>query len=206
MQMEKYSHIYKYYEKCFAKHGDSHLGVDWPNLPELQVRFNVMLGLIDMNEDASVLDFGCGNGLLYDYLNVQNIQNISYMGLDISNRFINFCREKYPDASFYCLDINKEDLTLDFDYAICNGVFTEKLDLTFSEMFSFFSETISTLFKSANKGIAFNVMSTHVDYEREDLFHLPHDLLAEFITKNLSRKYVIRNDYGLYEYSVYIYK
>ena len=73
-------------------------------------------------------------------------------------------------------------------------------------MFSFFSNALSILFKKTKIGIAFNLMSKHVDYEREDLFHVAHDELANFLTKNLSRNYIIRNDYGLYEYTTYLYK
>jgi len=28
--LKKYSSIYKHYEECFDRHGDTHLGVDWP--------------------------------------------------------------------------------------------------------------------------------------------------------------------------------
>ena len=51
-----------------------------------------------------------------------------------------------------------------------NNLPSEKLDLTFDEMFNFFSKTIMTLFNKSKKGIAFNVMSSHVEYERENLF------------------------------------
>jgi hypothetical protein len=49
-------------------------------------------------------------------------------------------------------------------------------------------------------------MSKHVDWEREDLFHLPFDRLTSFLTNRLSRHFVIRHDYGLYEYTTYVYK
>jgi hypothetical protein len=49
-------------------------------------------------------------------------------------------------------------------------------------------------------------MSKNVEWERDDLFHLSHDLLTDFITKELSRDYIIRADYQLYEYTTYIYK
>ena len=165
-----------------------------------------MLDVIRDNDNCNILDFGCGTALLYLYLSEADIKNINYIGLDISDKFIDFCKVKYPDVKFYCLDVNEENLEVEFDYAICNGTFTEKLNLTFDEMFSFFSKTISILFEKSKKGIAFNVMSSHVDYERDDLFHLSHDVLADFLVKNLSRDYVIRNDYGLYEYTVYVYK
>jgi len=49
-------------------------------------------------------------------------------------------------------------------------------------------------------------MSKHVDWEREDLFHLPFDVLARFLTRMVTRNFVIRNDYGLYEYTTYVYR
>ena len=206
MEIEKYHNIRKHYENCLALHGDNHLGVDWPNAQDLEKRFEIMLDVIKDSSPVKLLDFGCGTGLLYNHLSSGGIVNIEYTGLDISSEFIDLCNSKYPDIDFHCLDVNKEALLLDYDYAICNGTFTEKLDLTFDEMFSFFSKTIMTLFNKSKKGIAFNVMSSHVDYERENLFHVPHDIMANFITKNLSRHYTIRNDYGLYEYTVYVYK
>ncbi len=87
-----------------------------------------------------------------------------------------------------------------------NGVFTEKTELTFHEMFDYFKQMIKTVFEKVRIGIAFNVMSKHVDWERDDLFHLPFDTLGAFLKEELSRHYIIRNDYGLYEYTVYLYK
>lgn len=54
--------------------------------------------------------------------------------------------------------------------------------------------------------MAFNVMSKNVDWEREDLFHMPLDELSAFLTSSISRNFIIRNDYGLYEYTVYVYR
>ena len=73
-------------------------------------------------------------------------------------------------------------------------------------MWAYTQEMLIAIFSICNKGIAFNVMSKSVDWERWDLFHLPTDLLIDFMTKKLSRNFVIRNDYGLYEYTVYLYK
>lgn len=86
-----------------------------------------------------------------------------------------------------------------------NGVFTEKQTLTHEEMSSYFQILLKKAFQLAKKGLAFNVMSKHVDWERNDLFHLSFDDMVSFVTKHLSRHFVVRNDYGLYEYTVYIY-
>jgi len=87
-----------------------------------------------------------------------------------------------------------------------NGVFTEKRGLSFDEMFSYFKELMKKVFSHAKIGIAFNVMSKHVDWERDDLFHLPFDTLASFLTREVSRNFVIRHDYRLYQYTTYVYR
>ena len=73
-------------------------------------------------------------------------------------------------------------------------------------MLVYFKSVVRAVFAKAELGIAFNVMSKHVDWERDDLFHLPFDILAQFITRELTRNFIIRNDYGLYEYTTYVYR
>lgn len=170
-----------------------------------------MLDIIRLNEDKrdkiSLLDFGCGAAHLWEYMQKSERKSISYAGLDISDKFVELVRKKHPAIEFYCGDILDSSFTLPmFDYIVMNGVFTEKKSLSFEEMWSYFTQTIEIVYKKCNCGIAFNVMSKNVDWEREDLFHVPTDQLTDFLCKNLSRDFVIRNDYGLYEYSVYIYK
>lgn len=205
---KNYTEIVDHYENCLLQHGDSHLGVDWPNKEDAMKRYQVMLGIVrDINVHNSVLDFGCGTAHLLEYILENKINNIEYSGLDISPLFVQKASEKFPKTTFYQTDILEDgnDLPL-FDYLILNGVFTEKRNLTQDEMWSYFSEMITKVFEKCKKGIAFNVMSKNVDWERDDLFHVSLDELTKFLCKNLSRHFIIRNDYGLYEYTVYLYK
>jgi hypothetical protein len=87
-----------------------------------------------------------------------------------------------------------------------NGILTVKDNLTHEAMWDFAQNLIKAAWQGANHGIAFNFMSKQVDWERDDLFHVSLDTIADFLVKNLSRHFVIRNDYGLYEYTVYVYK
>ena len=207
---KKYLNIVKHYESCLEKYGDTHKGVDWPNKEDAVTRYQIMLEVIREQSNVSLLDFGCGTGHLLEYILNQydNFENIGYQGLDISEQYIEIARKKFPEYKFYQLDIfDKGPQNLGhIDYTIMNGVFTEKRELSFDEMWDYFQELVSLVFDSSKKGIAFNVMSKAVDWEREDLFHLPTDLLIDFLTKKLSRNFIIRNDYGLYEYTVYLYK
>src|SRR5262245_20475143 len=49
-------------------------------------------------------------------------------------------------------------------------------------------------------------MSKIVDWEREDLFHLPMDEAPRFLHGLAGRRVQFRADYGLYEYTAYAYK
>ena len=73
------------------------------------------------------------------------------------------------------------------------------------EMLNFVQQVLKLLFGRVKYGIAFNAMSKQVDWERDDLFHLPLDSIASFLCSELSRNFVIRNDYGLYEFTTFVY-
>ena len=203
-----YNSIVEHYEKCLEQYGDSHKGVDWPNIADAKKRYSVMLDIIkDINEDITILDFGCGASHLVEFIKENNLPQINYSGLDISEKFIGLSKSKFPDLNFYCVDVLEDSDALPvFDYIVMNGVFTEKISMSNDEMFSYLKDIVSILFEKCRNGLAFNVMSKNVDWERKDLFHLDKELLVEFLKKEVSEDYKIREDYGLYEYTVYIYK
>lgn len=212
-QARLYTQLVDHYEDCLARHGDSHRGVDWPNPHDAQTRYRVMLDVIRLQtEPVSLLDFGCGAAHLNEYIQAQQRTNIEYAGLDLSAQFVALSQSKFPACRFYHTDLLADLLATEtnelptFDYIILNGVLTEKLQMSFAEMWDYTQRLLRAVFAHARVGIAFNVMSSQVDWERNDLFHLPFDLLASFLTRELSRHFVTRNDYGLYEYTTYVYR
>jgi SAM-dependent methyltransferase len=165
-----YLKIAEHYDKCFKQHGDNNLGVDWPNYEDTLTRHQVMYEIIK-KENSTLLDFGCGLGHFNEWI-INNNKQIQYSGLDINEGFYNACKTKFPNLSFYNVDIFKENNLPNFDYITINGVFTEKQGLTQIEMMEFFTSALIKLWDKCDKGIAFNLMSKHVDWEREDLFHV----------------------------------
>jgi cyclopropane fatty-acyl-phospholipid synthase-like methyltransferase len=206
----KYLEIVATCESFLEKNGDNYLGVGWTKKKEYaDARYKVMLELIRPGTPGKVtlLDFGCGASHLYEHILQHKLTNIKYSGLDLSKKFISLSRSKFPSASFYLLDVLDDAVVLPvFDYVVFNGVFTMKCDLSFDEMFEYFKAVVSKMYENTRIGMAFNVMSKQVEWERKDLFHLPFDALASFLTENISRDFAIRHDYGLYEYTTYVYR
>ena len=209
---KKYLEIVAHYESCLERHGDNHLGVDWPKADDAARRYQVMLEVVRRTapgQKVSLLDFGCGAAHLLQHMQAVGVDDVDYAGLDLSPKFVELARSKFPSHRFYCGDLlaDAESLSLPrFDYVVMNGVFTERRSLSFDEMLAYFKGLLTQVWAKAERGVAFNVMSKQVDWEREDLFHLPLDVLAGFLTKELSRHFVIRNDYRLYEYTAYVYR
>lgn len=202
-----------HYEHCLLEHGDTHKGMDWPNERDAKLRFDVMLDVVkeQQTNGISILDIGCGTGHLLEHICEKKLELGSYRGIDISEIMISQASEKHPDVEFTCMDLldySAQEIPAVIepaDYIILNGVFTEKRDMTQEQMDSFFSSMLERSFAICRKGLAFNVMSTHVDWMRDDLYHLAYDRLAEIIMKIVGRNHIIRADYGLYEYTVYTY-
>lgn len=207
LDLDKWDAIVRHYEACLAKHGVTPQGVDWPNGPDLAARFGVMSELLaEAGERPRLLDLGCGPGLLLDYLAATGkLTAVRYHGIDLSAAMTDAARARWPSYEFSCRNILAAPLQYQsFDIVIMNGVLTERVSLSIEAMTQLAESLIAAAFRACRIGIAFNVMSAHVDRMRDDLFHWPFDALASFLKREVSRHYSIRADYGLYEYTCFV--
>jgi SAM-dependent methyltransferase len=203
--------IQTHYERCLQAHGATPKGVDWPNGQDLEARFATQLdALSDFPSGTKpvVLDLGCGIGLLLDYLQATNqLEGVTYQGVDISSRMISTAQRRWPNKAFLIRDIISDPLpNQSVDLVIANGVLTERVGIDQETMVGMAQELIRAAFRAARVCVAFNVMSRHVDWERDDLFHWGFDEVAAFLTRDVSRHMSIRADYGLYEYTVFVWR
>ena len=196
-------------EEDFSRFGDTFQGAGWTKTEEqADRRYSVMLDVVAApDRPYSLLDFGCGSARLLDYaIRAGRANNVIYSGLDLAPRVIDPCRTKYPDRTFYNLDVlvGSDELPT-FDAIVMNGVFHYKGQMPQDEMFDYFCALLRAVRPHARSALAFNVMSPHVEWTRDDLFHLPIEQATDFIASTLSRRFTVRQDYGLYEYTVGVY-
>lgn len=199
-------------ERFLALHGDCHLGVGWTKTQEeADRRYEVMLGVIDADagcdgERPEILDLGCGLSHLYEYMRRTGRDWISYSGCDLSGAFLERSRDKHPEIRYHQVDILDDPGALPtFDYVVMNGLLTLRDEVPHDVMVDYAKQLVIAAFAKAGRALAFNVMSKHVDWERDDLFHVPFDALATFLTQEVSRHFTFRHDYGLYEYTTYVF-
>ncbi len=113
--------------------------------------------------------------------------------------------EKFPNYTFCNL---KQALQHRYDYIFVRGVFNNKSD----NNREFYQRMLKELFSICNEGLAFNMMSTYVDYYQDDLFYEQPEEVFTFVKREISPFVLLRHDYQVkpgiipFEFSVYIYR
>ncbi len=199
------------YHGFYREFGDNYRGVGWTKSQDVTDRRNmVLLDLIRPGEPASVLDVGCGLGHTLEYIQRARPELLegggSYVGIDLSDVFIAASREKFPDVTFeHASIVDLPERFGTFDYAVLSGLFTAKgEENSHADYWDYCQEVLTAVCTRVTKGFSFNASSPYVDWERDDLFHLPIEDALGFLSREISRSFSVRHDYGLFEYTVYV--
>ncbi len=205
--------VFAYYQERLAAHSDTALGAGWPCEEDRETRFKTVVDFVLSVRTGSpvvICDFGCGTGELLTYVRERRLSMVEYVGVDRSAEALAYARRKHPCDRFYELDVlaadNQARTVLNCDLLVANGVFTVKHTLSYEAMWTFTQTVIRTVWPYVRRGVIFNVMSTSVDWDRSDLFHVSYDKMAAFLHRLAGRHIGFRADYGLYEYMAYALK
>lgn len=217
--MDKISQTFKkYYSQTFGQYGATAKGVDWNDEQELLVRYDKMLAVrhkdfMEYKDNISLLDVGCGWGGLLRHANKLKIP-LNYSGIDVVKEMILHGRTEFPKANFIHGDIFDVVENEAYDFVVCNAILTQKLSVTNIEMEHFARKLIKKMYALCRHGIAFNMMSTRVNFTVDNLFYQnPVELFAWLLTDVSPR---VRFDHGYsslsngkgkyYDFTVYVYK
>lgn len=198
----------------FAGRPVSPEAVLWPNAKDLPHRFHALLNGVDWSlyspeKPLRLLDLGCGPGFLLDYFDFAGlIDKVDYTGVDLAPDILTAAARRWPGKRFLRRDIRREPFPESaFDYAVLCGVFTVRFALDQAAMRTLMVEMLEAIWPSIVHGLAYNVMSKHVDWERDDLFHLPCDDALAIARNSLGTRQVrILHDYGLFEYACLVFR
>lgn len=165
-----------------------------------QIRFEVLQS-IGIADGSSVLDLGCGLGDFQQWLKT-NETRVQYTGYDLVPDFIDQAALRHPDARFEVRDIHNDGIPGSFDYIVASQVFNHSLD--HEDNLDFVKRTIERCFPACTKGLAFDFLTSHVDYREDHLYYYdPGDLLNW--AKRLSKRVRLVHDHPLYEFALFLY-
>lgn len=198
----------EHYARLAQLHGPSAKGVQYPDEASQWARYQI-LAEIGVQKNSSVGDFGCGAGELLGFLQHQNEFEGQYYGVDIVEEHLEAAASRFPGATFENRDIFKHGFGHEVDFIFVAGVFNNKFPHADGD--AYMREILLRLMPSARKGLAFNSLSSYVDYKDENLHYTDPGEVFRFCKENLSNLVTLRHDYQLkpgilgYEYTVYVF-
>ena len=184
----------KYYEEQHQLWVDtpyqkSPVAVGWLDGKQNQAkRFETLLN-IGVQEGDSILDLGCGLGHMVEHLEKIGL-NVHYTGIDTSKRSIQqayqFREATYVHGTIF-------DIQDRYDWGLASGVF----NVEFSKLEML--ETISELLSKANKGVAFNLLSSSANNSLKYENYTPEEIVSHLKGDvSVVENYGVENDFTIY--------
>lgn len=191
----------KIYRDSFETYGDDARSVRWDK-KTIETRYKELLKVGELNE-SSVLEIGCGIGGFYEYITQKNqIVLGTYLGIDLIEGMIDLAKQKYPEAFWEKRNIFNEPLEDQFDYVFLCGVF----NLAGEDCQNYMEKMLLQAFSYCKKGLAFNFISSNVNFKDEEMSYYDPVDVFDFCIKNLSWKVDIHHHYSKCDVSVFIYR
>lgn len=195
--------LYEHYKSLAQQYGSSYLSAQYSSRESQERRYEILSQIAPL-QGRKILDFGCGAGHLLTYLTQSGIQ-CDYTGVDGVEDFFPLAKKVNPHGRFGYWD---EFAAEQFDYAFVSGVFNNRM----ADNVAFYQQTLRELFARVRHGVAFNMLSSYVDYFDEGLFYVSPEQVFTFVKRELTPFVTLRHDYLVkagsipFEFAVYAYK
>ena len=192
------------YAGNLAVHGASSKSVGWKDDSSHLLRFERLARIIDGDAgDYTVNDWGCGYGAMFGYLDARPGARLrEYIGYDISPEMIAAARAQCdPARSRFILG---PEVTEPADYSFVSGTFNVRLQATDREWEAYVKRQLSVIYANSRQGLAFNLLTSYVDWKAENLFYADPCNFFDFCKRQLSRHVTLVHDYALFEWTLLV--
>lgn len=189
------------YSESLSEHGTASKAVGWKDEASQLLRFDVLSRVITDDTDAfTVADWGCGYGAMFGYLDTRFGPKLTgYSGCDISSEMVDAARAGTADprARFEVGSTVESS-----DYTFVSGTFNVRFEASDNAWRSWIEERVRDVWNAAERGIAFNLLSSYVDWREPHLYYADPCHFFDFCKRELSRSVTLFHDYPLYEWTI----
>jgi SAM-dependent methyltransferase len=198
----------EYFTEKLETFGATAKGVDYNGEQARQIRFAELVKVVNPSTPFSIIDYGCGYGAMFEYLNEKGWE-FEYYGVDLIEKMVIAGREKYVGFSNARFTTDENELP-GADYLVAAGIFNIKLESPYDEWQNFVCETLPRMNVLCSRGFSFNMLTKYSDAdrmaERPDLFYGDPLFFFDFCKRNFSRNVALLHDYGLYDFTILVRK
>lgn len=190
----------RFFEEKAARHGEDlrTLGL---NPASQEQRFDVLAG-VGVLAGRDLLDVGCGFADFLGYLQRKGTAVRSYTGVDIAPSVLAVARQRYPSASFIEGDFQSQAPSTGFDFVVASGVFF----LPNPRWEEYMLEGVRRMYESARIGVAVNFLSDRSRKPDGVSYYANAPRVLELLQRNLTACVVLRHDYRVNDFTVYLYR
>lgn len=133
-----------------------------------------------LHNQASILDIGCAQGDLYSFIK-NRFKNISYAGIDCSEKMISRAKINHPEVQFICSDFaHYNQSPVEFVFAI--GTFCFKSG---EQQYEFLLQQLKKCFDLCQRAVVLTLLceQAEVKFEESQLFYYDVVKVVEVISK-----------------------
>ena len=188
------------YDGSIRQHGASPPGVGWKSEESQEHRFARLLSVVDDRTPFTVNDLGCGYGALFDHLMAASLPIERYFGYDISREMLSAAAGRLPSDRVELIASDRPTVVADYSFA--SGIFNVRLEASEDEWAEYVRSVVRVLARQSARGFAFNMMTTHVDYQDPQLYYADPALWFDWCKRELAPRVVLFHDYPLYEWTI----
>ncbi len=197
--------VRRLYADNLTKHGLSSKSVGWPDETSQLMRFEKLAYVLDYGtrDNVVVNDWGSGYGAMFKFLATMKEPTIGqYHGYDISAEMLSAASDYVHDAR--AIFHHQSEITQDADFPVVSGTFNVKMDASDREWRKYVKGRIMELAERTRVGFAFNLLTSYVDWKKDDLFYADPCEFFSFCKREVSPHVTLIHDYPLYEWTMIV--
>jgi SAM-dependent methyltransferase len=126
MKQEELVKLNQTYNKWLELENSAAEKVGWSEELDQTSRWEQFLKLQKLKsfKEATILDVGCGDGALIDYLRcIIGVEHVNVTGIDPNERFIALAKKDYPWNEFIQGEFLMHEFEKEYDFIMCSGAF-----------------------------------------------------------------------------------
>lgn len=209
MSLDKAIKTYKdYFNEKIEKHGATPHGVDYNGREAQETRFEQLAKVIDPSQPFSVIDFGCGYGALFEFLQAKGWE-FEYYGFDMLEKMVIAGMDAHEGIANVHFTYKASQLPVT-DYLLAGSIFNNKFDAVEEEWQAMVLDTLKQMNSICSRGFSFDILTKYSDAnriaQRPDLYFADPLVLFDFCKRNFSRNVALLHDYGLYDFTILVRK
>jgi SAM-dependent methyltransferase len=200
------SKVAELYTSGLTAHGPTARAIGWRDEETRILRYQVLANVMGADRGPlSVIDWGCGYGGLFTYLVGELGADVTrYDGYDLSAEMIAAAAKALPADRTRLVQSDAIAPGADADYSFVSGTFNVRYEATDEQWLAYIHATLADLWTHSNKGLAFNLLSTYVDWRDPHLYYGDPASFFDFCKRTMSRKVSLFHDYPLFEWTIVV--